>query len=64
MWQTSPSIVHQDAVYSTCKQFGIDFSIGKNKKAEKKAATSSEEETKTPVIRPAAGTNNPGKLKS
>jgi len=57
MWQTSPSIVHQEVSYSTFKQFGIDFAIGKNKKAESKEAATGEAAR-------AQTANNPGKMKS
>lgn len=41
MWQQSPSIVHQEVSYTMHKQFGIDFAIGKNMKAEVKKVSSS-----------------------
>ena len=34
MWHTSPSIVHQDVTYTAFNQLGIDFAIGRYKKAK------------------------------
>ena len=62
MWQTSPSIVHDEVIYQTYKQFGIDFVIGKSKKADQKEAD-------TTVQKPAAANQvqagvNAGKMMS
>ena len=59
--------MHQDVAYTTCKQYGIDFAIGKEKNNDKKTdkkpfSRGVKEETKSRQ-RMNSG-NNPGKLKS